>query len=90
MKCQIIFSRKNKINISKCHLLKFLPSMPSIKKSMNFIQWCLKALKINCQLLSDLWHKMWKFLLALKLVHVVCLFVLRFYGPVTPVGSCQA
>ena len=27
MKCQILFSRKNKKNISKCRLLKFLPSM---------------------------------------------------------------
>ena len=31
MKCQIPFSRKNKKNISKCHLLKFLPSMQSVK-----------------------------------------------------------
>ena len=30
MKCQILFSRKNKKNISKCHQLKFLPSMQSI------------------------------------------------------------
>ena len=29
MKCQILFSMKNK-NISKCHLLNFLPSMLSI------------------------------------------------------------
>ena len=29
MKYQIIFSRKNKKNTSKCHLLKFLPSMQS-------------------------------------------------------------
>ena len=31
MKCQILFSRKNKKNISKCHLLLFVPSMWSIK-----------------------------------------------------------
>ena len=31
MKCQILFSRKHKKNISKCHLLKFLPSMQSFK-----------------------------------------------------------
>ena len=30
MKCQIPFSGENKKNISKCHLLKFLPSMLSI------------------------------------------------------------
>ena len=34
MKCQILFSRKNKKNISKC-LLKFLPSMQSIKLTYN-------------------------------------------------------
>ena len=30
MKCQILFSTKNKKNISKCCLLKFLPSMQSV------------------------------------------------------------
>ena len=30
MKCQILFSMKNKKNISKCRLLKFLPSMQSV------------------------------------------------------------
>ena len=30
MKCQILFSRKNKKSISKCRLLKFLPSMQSV------------------------------------------------------------
>ena len=30
MECQILSSRKNKKNISKCHLLKFLPSMQSV------------------------------------------------------------
>ena len=32
MKCQILFSRKNKKDISKCCPLKFLPSMQSIKQ----------------------------------------------------------
>ena len=31
MKCQILFSRKNKKNIPKCRLLKFLPRMQSVK-----------------------------------------------------------
>ena len=31
MECQILFSRKNKENISKCHLLKFLPQVLSYK-----------------------------------------------------------
>ena len=31
MKCQILFSGKNKKNISKCHLLKILPRVLSIK-----------------------------------------------------------
>ena len=30
MKCPILFSSKEKKNISKCHLLKFLPSMQSV------------------------------------------------------------
>ena len=34
MKCQILFSRKNKKNISKCHLLKFLPSMQSVTETL--------------------------------------------------------
>ena len=32
MKCQSLFSGKNKKNISKCHTLNFLPSMLNIKK----------------------------------------------------------
>ena len=31
MKCQILLTRKNKKNISKCLLLKFLSSMQSVK-----------------------------------------------------------
>ena len=34
MKCQSLFSGKNKKTISKCHLLNFLPSMLSIKIGM--------------------------------------------------------
>ena len=30
MKCQTPFTRKNKKNISKCRLLKFLPSLLSV------------------------------------------------------------
>ena len=33
MKCQILLSRINKKNISKCRLLKFLPSMQSVNDS---------------------------------------------------------
>ena len=33
MKCHALFSMKNKENISKCHLRKFLPSMLSVKKT---------------------------------------------------------
>ena len=32
MKCQILFSGKNKKNISKCRLLKILPRVLSFKK----------------------------------------------------------
>ena len=31
MKCQILFSRKNMKNISKCRLLKILPRVLSVK-----------------------------------------------------------
>ena len=31
MKCHILFSEKNKKNISKCRLLKILPRMLSVK-----------------------------------------------------------
>ena len=31
MKCQILFSGKNKKNISKCRLLKILPRVLSVK-----------------------------------------------------------
>ena len=35
MKCQILFSGKNKKNISKCCLLKILPRVLSVKHSMS-------------------------------------------------------
>ena len=41
MKCQILFSRKNKINFSNCRLLKFLPSMQSIKGYKYTLQGCI-------------------------------------------------
>ena len=34
MKCQILFSGKNKKNISKCRLLKILPRVLSVKSHM--------------------------------------------------------
>ena len=33
MKYQILFSGKNKKNLSKCHLLKILPRMLSVKQA---------------------------------------------------------
>ena len=33
MKCHILFSGKNKKNISKCRLLKILPRVLSVKRS---------------------------------------------------------
>ena len=37
MKCQILFSRKIRKNISKCLLLKTLPNMQSVKREFFFI-----------------------------------------------------
>ena len=34
MKCQILFSGKNKKNISKCRLLKFLPRVLRVKRHL--------------------------------------------------------
>ena len=34
MKCQRVFSGENKKNVSKCRLLKFLPSMLIVKKNV--------------------------------------------------------
>ena len=31
MKCHVLFFGQNKKNISKCHLLKFLPNMLNVK-----------------------------------------------------------
>ena len=35
MKCHILFSEKNKKNISKCRLLKILPRVLSVNKMAN-------------------------------------------------------
>ena len=37
MKCQIMFSGKNKKNISKCRLLKILPRVLSVKRQSQHI-----------------------------------------------------
>ena len=37
MECQILFSGKNKKNISKCRLLKILPSMQSVRDMVIFL-----------------------------------------------------
>ena len=36
MKCHILFSEKNKKNISKCRLLKILPRVLSVKQISHF------------------------------------------------------
>ena len=41
MKCQILFSGKNKKNISKCRLLKILPRVLSVKET------CSKIRRVN-------------------------------------------
>ena len=61
MECQILFSRKITKNISKHHLLKFVPSMQSVNK--RFISFYLKMkLEIPCPLLivsiGDSLHEM--------------------------------
>ena len=40
MKCQILFSGKNKKNISKCHLLKILPRVLSVKGVYFYTRHC--------------------------------------------------
>ena len=45
MKCQSLFSGKNKINVSKC-CLKFLPGMPSIKK-VSYLDFCKKVIGVQ-------------------------------------------
>ena len=37
MKCQILFSGKNKKNISKCRLLKILPRVLSVNQCMRLV-----------------------------------------------------
>ena len=41
MQCQILFSGKNKKNISKCRLLKILPRVLSVKQG---VKYCTKTL----------------------------------------------
>ena len=38
MKCQILFSGKNKKNISKCHLLKILPRVLSVNMTLSYVK----------------------------------------------------
>ena len=38
MKCHILFSEKNKKNISKCRLLKILPRVLSVKEGLGLLK----------------------------------------------------
>ena len=35
-------------------------------------------------------HGIWRFLTGVNAIHTLFVFVLRFYGPVNPMGSCRA
>ena len=45
MKCHVLFSEKNKKNISKCRLLKILPRVLSVKPNnfRNFFIFCINV-----------------------------------------------
>ena len=63
MKCQILFTWKNKKYISKCHQLKILPSMHSVKvfkkKKTDILKKNIKNIKKkkNCFLRSHRDHE---------------------------------
>ena len=48
MKCQILFSGKNKKNISKCRLLKILPRVLSVNtQEVTFLAHLSRSLKVS-------------------------------------------
>ena len=47
MKCQILFSGKNKKNISKCRLLKILPRVLSVKHLISSRYGQFEPLRVN-------------------------------------------
>ena len=85
MKCQILFSVKNKKNISTCHQLKILPRVVSI--NLHDAQYKNRAFmlyvgnEVSDQLVP---------LHSLLTYSISCLFVLRFYSRVNPMGPCRA
>ena len=78
MKCHILFSGKSKKNIPKSRLLKILPRVLSVKPIF-----CTHA--VIC---SSYRYEEWNFYCLCR--RMMYLFVLRFYGPVNPMGSCRA
>ena len=52
MKWHILFSMKNKKNVSKCHLLKFLPSMQSVNEysSSFYLIYKLHSPSLSCKI----------------------------------------
>ena len=70
MKCRILFSGKNKKNISKCHLLMILPGVLSVKQVYFIILPVLvteiAGLVANSVLIPhhSLWHLIWSTLFA--------------------------
>ena len=52
MKCPILFSEKNKKNISKCRLLKILPRVLSVNTLISVLSFYTLLYKNFCLLLS--------------------------------------
>ena len=87
MKCQILFSGKNKTNVtnlSSAELAQRVVKVIDCHVVLIGHELCMFACKsynpsssqnLPLQILSNF---------------EVCLFVLRFYGPVNPMGSCRA
>ena len=66
MKFQILFSRKNQTNISKCYLLKFLTSMQNVNVDLIEISefdsfYTLKTVECNAISQINLYHPLGRF-----------------------------
>ena len=48
MKCQSLFSGKNKKNVTNCHLLNFLPSMQSVYCYAVFTYFAILNISYDC------------------------------------------
>ena len=92
MKCQILFSGKNKKNISKCRLLKILPRVLSVKPpgGLLYRPFLGGGPGVSLTLCCFVVYSTRRFVVCLSVCHFVLVFFSPFSIAITSLGEERA